>query len=75
MAQDTFKALREFTPFAGKKGRYYALAALEQAGLGKISRLPRSIRVHVLAGAGHMPQMEKAGDVNAFIEELDTGSA
>jgi pyruvate dehydrogenase E2 component (dihydrolipoamide acetyltransferase) len=37
--------------------------------------LPRSIRVHVLAGAGHMPQMEKAGDVNAFIEELDTGSA
>ena len=45
MARDAFKALREFAPAPGKKGRYYSLAALEQAGLGKISRLPRSIRV------------------------------
>ncbi|MFO1055422.1 MAG: acetoin dehydrogenase dihydrolipoyllysine-residue acetyltransferase subunit [Dongiaceae bacterium] len=37
--------------------------------------LPRSIRVHVLPGTGHMPQMEKAGDVNAFIEELDKTTA
>ena len=45
MAQDTFKTLRDFTPSPGKKGRYHSLAALEAAGLGKISRLPRSIRV------------------------------
>ncbi len=45
MAQDTFKSLRDFTPSSGKTGKYHSLAALEQAGLGKISRLPRSIRV------------------------------
>ena len=45
MAQDTFKTLRDFTPAPGKTGQYHSLAALEQAGLGKISRLPRSIRV------------------------------
>ena len=45
MAQDTFKTLRDFSPALGKTGQYHSLAALEQAGLGKISRLPRSIRV------------------------------
>ena len=45
MAQDTFKTLRDFSPAPGKTGQYHSLAALEQAGLGKISRLPRSIRV------------------------------
>ena len=53
MTQDAFKALREFTPVPGKKGRYYSLAALEQAGLGKISRLPRSIRVVLEALVRH----------------------
>ena len=42
---DTFKTLREFTPSPGKTGRYHSLAALEAAGMGKISRLPRSLRV------------------------------
>ncbi len=45
MAQDTFKTLKEFTPSPGKPAKYHSLAALEAAGLGKISRLPRSIRV------------------------------
>ena len=45
MAQDTFKTLREFSPSPGKTGRYHSLAALEEAGLGKISRLPVSIRI------------------------------
>ncbi len=45
MTQDPFKTLRDFTPSAGKAGKYHSLAALEQAGLGKVSRLPRSIRV------------------------------
>ena len=45
MTQDPFKTLRDFTPSPGKTAKYHSLAALEQAGLGKISRLPRSIRV------------------------------
>ncbi|MDP2242038.1 MAG: aconitate hydratase AcnA [Burkholderiales bacterium] len=45
MPQDTFKTLKEFTPSPGKTGKYHSLAALEASGLGKISRLPRSIRV------------------------------
>ncbi len=43
-AQDPFNTLREFQ-FAGGTGRLYSLPALEKAGLGKVSRLPRSIRV------------------------------
>jgi len=31
--------------YAGQRGKYYALPALEQAGIGKISRLPVSIRI------------------------------
>jgi len=53
MAQDTFKSLREFAPAPGKKGNFYALAALEAAGLGKVSRLPRSIRVVLEALVRH----------------------
>ena len=53
MAQDTFKTLRDFTPSKGRTGRYHSLAALEEAGLGKISRLPRSIRVVLEALVRH----------------------
>jgi aconitate hydratase len=53
MAQDTFKTLSDFTPSPGRKGRYHSLAALEAAGLGKISRLPRSIRVVLEALVRH----------------------
>ena len=53
MANDTFKTLRDFTPSPGKKGHYHSLAALEAAGLGKISRLPRSIRVVLEALVRH----------------------
>jgi len=45
MAHDPFKALREFKLKSGKTGKYYSLAALEEAGLGKTSRLPVSLRV------------------------------
>jgi len=40
-----FDSLSEFKPATGKTGKYYSLAALEKAGLGKISRLPVSIRI------------------------------
>ena len=45
MPHNTFNALQELKPGAGKTGRYYSLAALEKAGLGKVSRLPVSIRI------------------------------
>src|ERR1017187_5725782 len=45
MTHDPFGALRDFRLDSGKPGRYYALAALEAAGLGKVSRLPVSLRI------------------------------
>jgi aconitate hydratase len=45
MSHNAFNALREFSPGAGRSGRYHSLAALEQAGLGKVSRLPVSLRI------------------------------
>ncbi len=45
MPHNTFNSLRSFHPSTGKAGQYYSLAALEEAGLGKISRLPVSIRI------------------------------
>ena len=45
MKTDPFNSVREFTTASGVTGRYYSLPALEQAGVGKISRLPVSIRI------------------------------
>ncbi|MCC7270076.1 MAG: aconitate hydratase AcnA, partial [Rhodocyclaceae bacterium] len=45
MASDPFKSLRSFRLPSGRTGRLYALPALEQSGLGKISRLPVSLRI------------------------------
>ena len=42
--KDPFKALRPFAA-GGKSGQIYSVPALEQAGLGKVSRLPVSIRL------------------------------
>ncbi len=42
---DPFRALRSFDLGGGREGRLYSLPALEEAGLGRISRLPVSIRV------------------------------
>ncbi|HEX6006825.1 MAG TPA: aconitase family protein, partial [Burkholderiales bacterium] len=44
MSHNLFSSLQEFS-FDGRKGKYYSLPALEKAGLGKISRLPVSLRV------------------------------
>jgi aconitate hydratase len=44
MSHNLFNSLQEFK-FGGKTGKYYSLPALEKAGLGKISRLPVSLRV------------------------------
>ena len=45
MASDPFKTLRSFRLPDGKTGRLHSLPALEQAGLGRVSRLPVSIRI------------------------------
>src|SRR5579864_4289526 len=45
MAHDRFDTLKEFRLASGATGRYYSLPALEHAGVGKVSRLPVSIRI------------------------------
>jgi len=45
MSQNTFNSLRSFTLGDGSQGQYHSLPALEEAGLGSISRLPVSIRI------------------------------
>ena len=45
MSHNLYSSQQEFSYGAGKKGKYYSLPALEKAGLGKISRLPVSVRV------------------------------
>ncbi len=45
MGHNLFDSRQQFTTASGTKGHYYALPALEKAGIGKISRLPISIRI------------------------------
>ncbi|HSD61809.1 MAG TPA: aconitate hydratase, partial [Burkholderiales bacterium] len=45
MSNNPFHTLKEFSPAPGRKGRFYSLPALEKAGVGKVSRLPVSIRI------------------------------
>ena len=42
---DEFKTLRKFDAGKGREGLLYSLPALEEQGIGKISRLPVSIRI------------------------------
>ena len=42
---DEFKTLRKFDAGRGREGFLYSLPALEEQGIGKISRLPVSIRI------------------------------
>jgi aconitate hydratase len=44
MSHDLHHSLQEFS-YGGKTGQYYALSALEKAGLGRVSRLPVSMRI------------------------------
>jgi aconitate hydratase len=44
MSHNPFDSLQSFA-IGSKKGRYHSLHALEKAGLGRISRLPVSIRI------------------------------
>ena len=42
---DNFNSLQEFNPGVGTTASYHALAALENAGIAKVSRLHVSLRV------------------------------
>jgi aconitate hydratase len=42
---NSFNSLQSFDLGGGRKGKFYSLPALEAAGIGKISRLPISIRI------------------------------
>jgi aconitate hydratase len=45
MSHDAFKTLSTFTTGQGRKAQFFSLPALEQAGVGPISKLPISIRL------------------------------
>jgi aconitate hydratase len=45
MPHNLFDSLKDLPLASGRKGKYYSLAALEAAGLGKVSRMPHSLRI------------------------------
>src|SRR5215831_2947366 len=45
MINDEFKTLKKFDAGEGRKGFFFSLPALEEQRVGKISRLPVSIRI------------------------------
>jgi aconitate hydratase len=45
MAHNLFDTLHEMRLASGASGKFYSLPALEKAGIGKVSRLPVSIRI------------------------------
>ena len=45
MPDKSFDTLKTFSTPSGRSGLLHELAALERAGLGRVSRLPVSIRI------------------------------
>jgi len=45
MSHNAFKTLQQFDIAPGRRGDFHSLPALEKAGVGKVSRLPVSIRI------------------------------
>src|SRR5512139_2030824 len=45
MSHNLFDSLNELSITPGNNAKYYSLPALEKSGIGKISRLPISIRI------------------------------
>ena len=45
MTNNPLEALQTFAPATGKTGKFYSLPFLEQTGIGRVSRLPISIRI------------------------------
>src|SRR5271156_5311327 len=66
-AHNLFNTLQKFDLGDGKKGRFYSLPALEQAGVGPVSKLPVSIRL-VLESVLRNCDGKKVGEAN--VKEL-----
>ncbi len=45
MPHNLFNSLQSFSPNSGQTGQFHSLPQLEKEGIGKISRLPVSIRI------------------------------
>ena len=45
MSHNLFDTFQQFKLAGGGAGHFYSLPALEKAGVGKVSRLPVSIRI------------------------------
>ncbi|HUH94277.1 MAG TPA: aconitate hydratase [Casimicrobiaceae bacterium] len=45
MAHNRYQSLQQFRTASGASGSFYSLPALEKAGVGRISRLPVSVRI------------------------------
>jgi aconitate hydratase len=45
MSHNLFDSLQTFKTASGRTGKFYSLPALEKAGLGRVSRLPVSVRI------------------------------
>src|SRR2546425_7666358 len=45
MPHDLFNSLQSFSPNSGQTGQFHSLPQLEKEGIGKVSRLPVSIRI------------------------------
>src|SRR5436309_2335712 len=45
MPHNLFNSLQDFKPSAAAQGQFYSLPQLEKEGVGKVSRLPVSIRI------------------------------
>src|SRR2546426_2190583 len=45
MPHNLFNSLQSFSPNSGERGQFHSLPQLEKEGIGKISRLPVSIRI------------------------------
>src|SRR5437660_1207841 len=45
MPHNLFNTLQSFSPATGKTGQFFSLPQLEKEGIGRISKLPVSIRI------------------------------
>ncbi len=80
MPHNLHNSLQTFTTAAGKSGQFYSLPALEKAGIGKISRLPVSIRIVLEAvlrncdgkkvTEAHVKQLANWGPTAARVDEI-----
>ena len=73
MAHDLFNTRQTFTTGKGTGGTFYSLPQLEKAGIGKISRLPVSIRIVLESVLRNFDGGKRVGEVH--VRELSAWAA